>query len=143
MKYFALFLLLGACSAEIPKEDFVKVVSEPLPRPQLNLPSVDEYRARPVEWTVVTEDNVDEVFAKLKLQGKPATIFAVTEDGYRSISLNSIESLKTIMQQQAVIDGYRKYYLQADGIIYEYNQYVGNQDYWQRTYADGTPVASQ
>lgn len=140
MKYIALILLLAACTPSIPKEDFVKVVSEPLPRPQLNLPAVDEYRARPVDWIVVTEANSAEVFNQLKQDGKAATLFAVNEEGYVNISLNSVESLKTIMQQQAVINGYRKYYIQADGIIYEYNQYVGNQDYWQRTYANGNPI---
>lgn len=140
MKYLPLILLLAACTPDIPKEDFVKVVSQPLPRPQLNLPAVDEYRARPVEWMVLTEANSAEVFQQLKQDGKPATLFAVDETGYVNISLNSVESLKTIMQQQAVINGYRKYYIQADGVIYEYNQYIGNQDYWQRTHANGQPI---
>lgn len=140
MKYVVLILLLAACTPKIPKEDFVKVVSQPLPRPQLNLPAVDEYRARPVDWMVVTEANSAEVFEQLKQDGKAATLFAVDETGYVNISLNSVESLKTIMQQQAVINGYRKYYIQADGVIYEYNQYIGDQDYWQRTYANGNPV---
>lgn len=115
---------LAACAPTTPPVEPITVQSEPLRRPALNLPAVDDFRARPVEWTVITPDNVDEVFARLEASGEPLAIFGVNEQGYENIALNTSESLRVIMQQKSVIEGYRKYYIEADGIIYEYNQSI-------------------
>lgn len=122
----ALVLSLVACATPDPEEPVRPVVvqTEPLQRPGLNLPPVDEFRARPVEWMVITPENADEIFAQLEASGQPVVIFGVSERGYENIALNTSESLRVIVQQRAVIDGYERYYLEADGIIYEYNRSI-------------------
>lgn len=145
MKYAtmtAALVTLTACAAPTPKPDFVRVVSEPLPRPALDIPPVDRLNTRPVQWIVITSNNADEVFARLQSEGSLPVVFAVTEQGYKNLTLNSSEQLKIILQQQAAINGYRKYYIQADGIIYEYNQQIEQMDYWTRTYPNGAPKPS-
>lgn len=141
MKYIILAVLvaLTGCAKSPQKQDFVRVVSQPLPRPTLDIPPVDKLNTRPIEWIVVTPNNADEIFARLQSEGSLPVVFAVTEQGYKNLTLNNSDQLKIILQQQAAINGYRKYYIQVDGIIYEYNQAVEQQDYWTRTYPDGTP----
>jgi len=73
---------------------------------------------------VITPENADEIFAQLEASGQPVVIFGVSERGYENIALNTSESLRVIVQQRAVIDGYERYYLEADGIIYEYNRSI-------------------
>jgi hypothetical protein len=123
MKWIAIaaFAILTACTE--PQEDVQTVViqSEPIDRPRLILPPVDRFTARPVEWTIVTPDNVEQVFADMKARGEAPALFVVTERGYENIATNVQESLRIIIQQQAQIDGYRRYYVITDGNIQEYN----------------------
>lgn len=121
----ALILGLAACSTEVPNEvKPITIRTEPLKRPGLTLPPVDRFRARRVEWIIITPDNANEVFAQLESRGQPIVLFGVTETGYENIALNTAESLRIIVQQQAVIAGYERYYLEADSIISEHNQSV-------------------
>lgn len=144
IKYIILacLLVVAACGETVPKAQFVRVATEPLPRPNLNIPAVDQLNPRPTEWIVITPANADEVFAKLQAEGTTPTVFGLTEQGYKNLTLNNSEQMKVILQQQAVIYGYRKYYIQADGIIYEYNQRIAETDYWTQTYPNGTPRPS-
>lgn len=105
----------------------ITVRGEPLRRPNLVLPKVDPYRAKKVEWTVITPENADRIFSELSAQGRPMALFTVDEDGYKNLAINTRESLRVIMQQQAVINGYRRYYIQTDNIISEYNKNLENQ----------------
>ena len=118
----ATIVTVGCASTdEIDSVTPVVVQTAPLSRPTLSLPQIDRFIARPVEWLVITPDNVDEMFARLESAGQAVVIFGVSERGYENIALNASESLRVIVQQRAVIDGYERYYIEADGIIYEYN----------------------
>ena len=121
MKYLLVALIVAGCS-QVEQPQPISIISEPLSRPTLSLPPVDSFDAADVSWTIVTEANSAEVFDKLRAEGKTLILYAVTVDGYRSIVLNNAQSLKVITQQRAVINGYKTYYVRADGVIYQYNQ---------------------
>ena len=114
----------AACTPVTDTVDPITVQTEPLARPSLTLPSVDRYNARPVEWIVVTEDNAEQVFAQLASTGQPVAVFGLSERGYENLSLNTRDALRVIQQQQAIIDGYERYYVEADRVIYEYNRSI-------------------
>lgn len=99
----------------------VVVSSQPIDRPQLSLPPVDRIQARNVEWIIITPENIDEVFNRMRERGQPLALFALTEAGYQNVSLNTADSLKLILQQQAVIDGYEQYYIVVDQAIEDHN----------------------
>ena len=127
MKYLILtgILLLAACGEPIPEPVRPIVIqAEPIARPALNLPNVDRIDARPVEWIVVTPENADQVFAEMEARGEEPVLFGVNEQGYENIAINTQQTLSVILQQQAVIDGYREYYITADGRIREHNSNV-------------------
>lgn len=117
--------LLSACGPD-PQATVapVKVVSEPLTRPNLNVPAVDPVNLRDVTWMVLTPENAQTVFDALAAEGKPLVLFAVTEQGQKNIQINNANLLRLTLQQQAAINGYKKYYIVADGVIYQYNQEV-------------------
>jgi hypothetical protein len=125
MKYIAAFLimsLVGCTSNATPKPiDPVVIQREAIDRPILNLPPVDRLTARNVKWTIVTPDNMEQVFADMTARGEAPALFSVTATGYENISINTQEALRVIVQQQAVIDGYQVYYIRADGNIAEFN----------------------
>jgi PBP1b-binding outer membrane lipoprotein LpoB len=115
-------IMLSACSQNLPDPVTPIVIQrEPLDRPTLNLPAVDKISAQPVDWTIVTPENIDEIFAGQAAQGEALVLFTVTATGYENISINTQEALRVIVQQQAVIDGYQVYYIRADGTIADFN----------------------
>lgn len=122
MKYIILAVMLSACSQDLPDPvEPVVIQREPIDRPTLTLPSVDTLTAQSVEWTIVTPENIDQIFADMTAQGDEPVLFTVTSSGYENISINTQEALRVIVQQQAVIDGYQVYYIRADGTIAEFN----------------------
>jgi hypothetical protein len=125
MKYIAAFLImtLVACTAKSEPELIVPVViqREAIDRPTLSLPPVDRLTSQNVNWTIVTPDNVEQVFVDMQSRGAAPVLFSVSATGYENIAINTQEALRVIVQQQAVIDGYQVYYIRADGTIAEYN----------------------
>lgn len=120
-------MLLTAC-VQAPYEQIPPTVirSQPIERPPLNLPEVDELSPREVQWMVVTPGNVDQIFADLIARGQAPALFGVNEQGYRNIAVNTQESLRVILQQQAVIEGYREYYVLINSRIRAHNESVSN-----------------
>jgi hypothetical protein len=111
MKYIGLllvFLLVSACSspAEIEEIRTVEVRTIEVPRPAPIVPPVDQLRLRPVNWIIITPDNVEESFGRI--QSGELVLFALTADGYENISLNLSDVRSMIEQQQRVIAIYQR-----------------------------------
>lgn len=108
---FGLVLLTSACGKATEE---IKVSAKPVEKPRLILPEADILRLREVNWIVVTPDNVDEVFESLNTDRKALALFALTEDGYESISLN-VNDLRVLIQQlNSIIVAYENYYLDSN-----------------------------
>lgn len=108
--------LVSACSS---KPATIDISARPVDKPELVLPDADPISARDVEWTVVTPDNIDEVFQKLSNEGRPVVFFALTDKGYENLSLN-LNDLRTFIEQQnTIIAAYQKYYVSAEQALEE------------------------
>lgn len=103
----ALLTILTACSS-VPAE--VEVVTKPIEKPALVLPPIDEFKARDVEWIVVTPENADTVFKSLEEKNESIVLFTITATGYEKLSLNMADLLKLVQQQNLIITAYKKYY---------------------------------
>jgi len=86
------------------------ILSEPVQPVPLNTPQVRELDLEKIEWFVVTPDNIEEVFGKLADQRKDIVLFALTDDGYKAMSLNLAQIRELLNQQQAIIEAYKEYY---------------------------------
>lgn len=64
---------------------------------------------RPVEWIIVTQENVDEVFAQLEASGQNLALFALTDEGYENLGLNFSDIRQLVQQQRAIILAYDNY----------------------------------
>ena len=102
----ALISLTG-CSS-IPS--LVELDTAPVERAPLVLPVPDTITAKPVEWIVVTPDNVEKVFKDLQDSNTSVVLFALTDEGYENLSLNIAELMKLVKQQKAIIAAYKNYY---------------------------------
>lgn len=133
MKYFLaipILMLVSACGGsniEPPPTRPVVIQSEPIDIPALQVPAIEQVRARGVEWVIVTPDNVQDVFDDMRSRGEPLALFTLNERGYENLSINTQESLRIILQQQSVINGYNEYYVLSRQRILEHNRNLNRQ----------------
>lgn len=71
----------------------------PPPRAPLSLPHPEPLKMKPLEWYVI---------AKGPLQGRP--MFALTEEGYKSLAENVRDATTFIKLQRVIIEKYKQYY---------------------------------
>ena len=110
---FGLVILLSSCSS-FDKVLPVEISTKPVEKPELTLPRVDELRMREVNWIVINESNVDEVFEELKRQNIPVGVYALTGEQYENLGLNISDIRALVQQQQAIILAYEQYYKEAE-----------------------------
>ena len=101
-------LLLNGCAGLAVKEISNYKIEKK--REPLNLPNPEPLSLVDVEWIVVTKDNVDEVMEKVKAEGGDYALFAVTDEGYKKLSLNFADIRNKLYEQQQIILSYKEYY---------------------------------
>ena len=101
-------LLLNGCAGLAVKEISSYKIEKK--REPLNLPNPKPLELIDVEWIVVTKDNVDEVMEKVKAEGGDYALFAVTDEGYKKLSLNFADIRNKLYEQQQIILSYKEYY---------------------------------
>ena len=112
-------LLLSGCSTfglfgGSPKVEPVVVKTEAVARTPLNLQSPAPLKVQPIKWVVITPENAEEVWAKLKESNTDLVLFAITDQGYEELSITMMEIRNLIANQRSVIIKYREYYEPAD-----------------------------
>lgn len=102
-------VFLSACStsttSSVPSVE-VRTIEVPPPAPIV--PDVDQLRIRDVQWTIVTPENVDEVFQNM--QANDTVLFALTSDGYEALSLNISDIRSNIEQYKKIVAIYESQY---------------------------------
>ena len=112
-------LFLSACSSP-PR--VIEISSKPITKPELILPPAQQLNLKEVEWIIITEENQQEVFAKLLEDKKDPVLIGLTDDGYEILSLNYSDIMSYIQQQNAIITAYRNYYEESEKALDEANQ---------------------
>ena len=101
-------LFLNSCAGLAVKElQSYKIEKK---REPLNLPNPEPLSLVDVEWIVVTKDNVDEVMEKVKAEGGDYALFAVTDEGYKKLSLNFADIRNKLYETNQILLSYREYY---------------------------------
>lgn len=105
--------MLSGCSLFGTKIDVDATVTA-IDRAPLVLPHIDEVDLDDIRWELITEENVIEAFKQLEEKGYDPVIFGITDDDYENLSLNQAKTFKLIMQQQAVINALKDYYMKKE-----------------------------
>ena len=87
-----------------------EVEREPLNLPEPLTPKLEE-----IKWTIITSDNADEVFAKLKAGNIDPVLFGLTDEGYEALSKNFAQIRAYMLQQDEIIKSYKEYYESENG----------------------------
>ncbi len=98
--------LISGCST-VQKLD---VFSTEVERAPLDLPNPDTPKLESINWIIITSENAEEVFAKMKEQGKDPVLFGLSDDDYELLSKNFAQIRAYMIQQGLTLDQYREYY---------------------------------
>ena len=79
-------------------------------RTPLNLVDPAPLKPRVPNWIVITPENQAQVWAELKAQNTDQVLFALTDDGYEELSINTAEQRNFIAQLRDLLRRYRDYY---------------------------------
>jgi|TARA_R110000824_G_scaffold397462_1_gene600371 hypothetical protein len=110
---------ISACGSSVKKLD---ILTTPVEKVPLQLPSVTELNLESIEWILVTENNIEEVFKELEKKKYDPVVFGVSDAGYESLSLNLAKIKQLVKQQKAVIIAYQRYYIDQNKNIDESQQ---------------------
>ena len=102
-------LLLNGCAGLAVKEIQnykIEKKREPL---ALDMPTPLELQD--VDWIIITKENADEVFEKVKNdKNGDYALFALTDNGYEKLALNFADIRNRIAEQRQIILSYKDYY---------------------------------
>ena len=93
----------------------LEIFSTEVEREPLNLPEPLTPKLEEVKWTIITSDNADEVFAKLKAGNIDPVLFGLTDEGYEALSKNFAQIRAYMLQQDEIIKSYKEYYESENG----------------------------
>ena len=88
----------------------LEIFTKEEPRQPLNLPEPLTPKLEEIKWTIITSDNADEVFAKLKAGNIDPVLFGLTDEGYEALSKNFAQIRAYMLQQDEIIKSYKEYY---------------------------------
>ena len=104
----AFIVLLTGCS--IGGEKKIKIFSLEKPREKLDYPMPTPLQMEEIYWHIITSENAEEVFAKLKEQGKDPVLFGLSDKDYEFLSKNFAQIRAYMIKQRQVINEYKEYY---------------------------------
>mgnify|MGYP000876758310 CR=1 FL=1 len=109
-----LALLLSGCTSfgflSGPSVDPIEIRTTAVERTRLNLPDPDPISARPVEFIVITPENAEETWAKLRESNTDLVLFGLTDEGYESLALNIADIRNVLNEYRVILIKYKDYY---------------------------------
>ena len=79
-------------------------------RQPLGLEKPEIRQLEKLKWIIITSENADEVFKKLKEGGIDPVLFGLTDEGYEALSKNFAQIRAYMLQQDEIIKSYKEYY---------------------------------
>ena len=102
-------LFLVGCSST-PKVQEVAITTTAIEKLPLSLPNPQPLELQEVEWIIVTEENIEEVWQLLKDKNEGVALFALRHGDYERLALNIKDIRATIGEYVVVLKQYREYY---------------------------------
>tara|TARA_B100001121_G_scaffold277016_1_gene266670 strand:+ start:555 stop:914 length:360 start_codon:yes stop_codon:yes gene_type:complete len=101
-------ILLSSCAAGVKVIDTYKIEKK---REPLALTDPKPLELQDIDWIIITKDNADEVFEKIKNdKNGDYALFALTDNGYEKLALNFADIRNKIAEQRQIILSYKDYY---------------------------------
>jgi|TARA_R110001592_G_scaffold18433_6_gene76486 hypothetical protein len=98
--------LLTSCSG-VKRLDIFKTEVK---REPLNLPAPDPVLLEDLNFIIITSENTDEVFNKLKEKNIDPVLFGLTDNDYETLAKNFAQIRAYIIKQNITLEQYKEYY---------------------------------
>tara|TARA_S200002703_G_scaffold23585_2_gene20461 strand:+ start:4294 stop:4668 length:375 start_codon:yes stop_codon:yes gene_type:complete len=105
-----IIILLGVFLSSCTSVRQLDIFKTEVERAPLNLPNPETPKLEDIKWVIITSENAEEVFAKLKEQGKDPVLFGLSDEDYELLAKNFAQIRAYMIKQGATLDQYRKYY---------------------------------
>ena len=102
-------LFLVGCSMT-PKVKEVAITTTAIEKLPLSLATPSPLELQEVEWIIVTEKNIEEVWQLLRDKNEGVALFALRHGDYERLALNIKDIRATIGEYVVVLKQYREYY---------------------------------
>ena len=100
-------ILLSSCAAGVKVLDTYQIEKK---REPLAIENPVPLELQDIDWIIITKDNADEVFEKIKAGGGEYSLFALTDKGYEKLALNFADIRNKLAEQRQIILSYKDYY---------------------------------
>ena len=88
----------------------VEIQTKAVERTRLDIPMPNPVTAKPIEWIIITPENAEQVWAKLKEANADIVLLGLTDDGYEKLAVTIAELRNMIASQRQIIIKYKEYY---------------------------------
>lgn len=88
----------------------ITVKKEEVSRTPLNLPDPTPIKPTVPNWIVITPGNADRVWQELRDKKTDLVLFALTDDGYEALAVDTAETRNYIARIRKILEEYRNYY---------------------------------
>lgn len=106
--------LISGCSSLWPfsREEVktVQIQTKAVERTRLNLREPTPLKPRDLQWIIITPENAEEIWAKLRESNTDLVLIALTDEGYESLAVTMAEIRNFIAEQRTIIIKYKEYY---------------------------------
>ena len=106
-----LAVFLTSCGSSVQE---IQVTTVEVSKTPLNLPNPDPLQMQNVEWIIITKDNANEIFERIKSAGGEYALFAVEDTGYEKLQINFTDIRNKLAEQRQLLLAYREYYEPVD-----------------------------
>ena len=98
-----IIILLGVFLSSCTSVRQLDIFKTEVERAPLNLPNPETPKLEDIKWVIITSENADEVFAKLKEQGKDPVLFGLSDEDYELLAKNFAQIRAYMIKQGALI----------------------------------------
>ena len=88
----------------------VEIQTKAVERTRLDIPMPNPVTAKNIEWIIITPENADQIWAKLKESNTDIVLLGLTDNGYEQLAVTIAELRNMIAAQRQIIIKYKEYY---------------------------------
>jgi hypothetical protein len=104
------FLILSTLLTNCSSVKKLSIFKQEVPRAELNLDKPTALQLEQIKWIIITSENADEVFEKMKEQGIDPVLFGLNDKDFQLIAKNFAQIRNQLKITNDLLDKYKEYY---------------------------------
>ena len=110
MRNIILVILLGLILTGCSSVKKLSIFTEEVKRQELNLSKPTPLQLEAIKWIIITSENAEEVFKKLKEQGIDPVLWGLSDNDFELLSKNFAQIRNQLTITNELLEKYKEYY---------------------------------